>query len=139
VVLVVPIITVKGRPRAARCRHGQHPYKRPTGRHPGIPASRNAHLRVGHAREAAATLKADQGGAALTLGRPDDRPDGPTETLDDRDFSHAGEEPSASARRAGGIIIAATREATIELGDGKVSDRPPTTQPAAFLDAILGP
>ena len=27
----------------------------------------------------------------------------------------------------------------IELGDGQVSDRPSTTRPAAFLNAILGP
>jgi hypothetical protein len=58
---VVPIITVKGRARVARCRHGQHPCKHPTGCHPGIPASRNAHLRAGHASEAAATLKTNQG------------------------------------------------------------------------------
>ena len=108
VVRVVPIITVKGRARAARCRHGQHPYKHPTGCHPGIPASRNAHLRAGHASEAAATLRLIKGCAALTLGRPDDRPDGSTGTLDDRDLSRARKEPSTSARRTGGIIIAAT-------------------------------
>ena len=27
----------------------------------------------------------------------------------------------------------------VELGDGQVSDRPPTTDPAAFLNAVLGP
>jgi hypothetical protein len=128
VVRVVPIITLKGRAQAARCRHGQHPYKRPTGCHTGIPASRNDHLRAGHAREAAVTLKTKQGARGPSPGRPDDRPDGSTGTLDDRDFSHAGKEPSTSARRAGGIIIAATREAT---GRIRPAIRPGTPYPPA--------
>lgn len=73
VIRVVTIITVKGRARAARCRPGQHPYKRPAGCHPEIPASRTAHLRAGHARGAAATMKANQGVRGPNLGRPDDR------------------------------------------------------------------
>src|ERR1700751_4180880 len=43
-VRVVSILTVKGRGAMTRCRHGQHPPRRPAGCHRGMPASRNSNL-----------------------------------------------------------------------------------------------
>ena len=110
---VVPIITVKGRARAARCRRGQHPYQRPAACHPGIPAGRNATCARGHASEAAATPEADQGmrspiPRSPRITGPIAQPGPSMRALVPR----PGKKSSTSARRAGSIIIAAAREAT---------------------------
>jgi hypothetical protein len=46
--------------------------------------------------------------------------------------------PTTSLSLAGKTSLFGTHK-VIELGDGQVSDRPSTIEPAAFLNAILGP